>query len=186
MLTQIKALNPDWIYATGYTQDLTIIRRQMADAGVTAKIITMTAGPSYPEFGQNVKELAENVTTNSWWHQNAGYKDEYLFGSSLKYNEAFNERFKRDATYLEAAATAACETLAIAMEEANSVAPADVRKVLREKRFDTFYGPIQFGKTGQNDVNAALVMQIQKGKLLVLAPENLKQGDLAVGVPPGR
>ena len=186
VLTQIKALKPDWVYATGYTQDLILIRRQMADAGLDVKILTMTAGPAYPEFAENVKALADNVTTNSWWHQNAEYKDNFLFGSSLKYNEVFRERYKRDATYLEAAATVACEALVLAIEEAKSLSPDAVRKVLREKKFETFYGPLQFGKTGQNDVNAALVMQIQKGKLVVLAPEALKQSSLQLGVPPGR
>ena len=183
VLTQIKALNPDWIYATGYTQDLILIRRQMADLGLNVKILTMTAGPSYPEFKENVKALAENVTTNSWWHQNANYTDSYLFGSSQKYNEAFNARYKRDATYLEAAATVSCQTIAMAIEEAKSTSADAVRKVLHEKTFNTFYGPINYGKSGHNSVNAALVMQIQNDKLLVLAPENLKQGDLQVGVP---
>lgn len=183
VLTQIKSLNPDWLYATGYTQDLILIRRQMADIGLDVKILSMTAGPSYPEFKDNVKALAENVATNSWWHQNANYPDSFLFGSSLKYNEAFNARYKRDATYLEAAATASCETLVMAIEEAKSTSADAVRKVLHEKTFNTFYGPIHYGKLGQNDVNAALVMQIQDNKLLVLAPENLKQGDLRVGVP---
>jgi branched-chain amino acid transport system substrate-binding protein len=183
VLTQIKSLNPDWIYATGYTQDLILIRRQMADLGIGAKIVTMTAGPSYPEFAENVKALAENITTNSWWHQNANYSDDYLFGSSQKYNDAFKEKYKRDATYLEAAATASCETLAIAIEEAKSISADAVRKVMHEKTFNTFYGPIHYGKSGQNDVNAALVMQIQDHKLVVLAPENLKQGALQIGVP---
>ncbi len=182
-LTQIKGLNADWIYATGYTQDLITIRRQMNDLGVTAKIVSMTAGPAYPEFADNVQGLAENVTTNSWWHENANYNDSNYFGSSLKYNEIFVQRFKRNATYLEAAATAACETLVLAIQEAKSTSPDAVRKVLREKTFETFYGPVHFGKTGQNDFNAALVMQIQKGKLVVLAPANLKQGELKVGFP---
>src|SRR3984885_7713660 len=43
VLTQIKSLNPDWLYATGYTQDLILIRRQMADIGLDVKILTMTA-----------------------------------------------------------------------------------------------------------------------------------------------
>jgi branched-chain amino acid transport system substrate-binding protein len=184
VLTQIKSLKADWIYTTGYTQDLILIRRQMADLGVDAKIVSMTAGPSYPEFGENVKTLAENVTTNSWWHQNANYKDDFLFGSSTKYNDMFNARYKRDATYLEAAATASCEALVIAMEEAKSTSAEAVRKVLREKTFNTFYGPLRFGASGQNDVNAALVMQIQNGKLLVLDPQNLKQGALQLNVPP--
>jgi branched-chain amino acid transport system substrate-binding protein len=183
VLTQIKSINPDWIYATGYTQDLILIRRQMADLGITAKIVTMTAGPAYPEFKDNVKTLAENITTNSWWHQNANYDDAFLFGSSLKYNEAFKERYNRDATYLEAAATVSCQTLVMAIEEAKSTSADAVRKVLHERTFNTFYGPVHYGATGQNDINAALVMQIQNDKLLVLAPEKLKQGDLHVGAP---
>ena len=82
-----------------------------------------------------------------------------------------------------AAATASCQTLAMAIEEANSTSPDAVRKVLHERTFDTFYGPIHYGASGQNDVNAALVMQIQDNKLLVLAPEKLKQGELKIGVP---
>jgi branched-chain amino acid transport system substrate-binding protein len=184
ILTQIKSQKPDWIYATGYTQDLILIRRQMADLGVEAKLVTMTAGPSYPEFAENVKGLAENVTTNSWWHQNADYQDAFIFGSSQKYNEAFNATFKRNATYLEAAATAACQTLVMAIEEAKTTKADAVRDVLRTKTFNTFYGPIRFSDVGQNDFNASLVMQIQDGKLLVLAPDALKQADLRPGVPP--
>lgn len=180
VLSQIKALKPDWLYVTGYTEDLILVRRQMADVGLNVKLVTMTAGPAYPEYAENLKSLSDNVTTNAWWHQNANYKDDFIFGSSLKYNEAFRERYKRDATYLEAAATASCETLVLAMEAAKSTSADAVRKVLREKKFDTFYGPIQFGKTGQNDINAALIMQIQKGKLMVLAPESFKQGTLSL------
>ncbi|QKD42096.1 amino acid ABC transporter substrate-binding protein (plasmid) [Alicycliphilus denitrificans] len=186
VLTQIKTLKPDWVYITGYTQNLILIRRQMADIGLDAKVVTMTSGPAYPEYVDNLKALAENVTTNAWWHQNADYKDDFLFGSSMKYNQAFRERYKRDATYLEASATVSCQILAMAIEAANSTAGDAVRKALRERKFDTFYGPVQFDKSGQNNVNAALVMQIQKGKLTVLAPEALKQGTVIPNVPPAR
>lgn len=186
VLTQIKGLKPEWIYITGYTQNLIQIRRQMDDIGLDAKLVTMTSGPAYPEFVDNLKGLAENVTTNAWWHQNANYKDDFLFGSSLKYNDAFRSRYKRDATYLEASASVSCQILVMAMEAANSTAPDAVRKVLRERKFDTFYGPVQFDKSGQNKVNAALVMQVQKGKLMVLAPQALKQGTLIANVPAAR
>ena len=87
----------------------------MNELGVSAKVTSMTAGPAYPEFGENVKDFAENVSPNSWWHENANYKDKYHFESSLKHNEIFKQRFKRKVTYLEAAATAACQTLVIAI-----------------------------------------------------------------------
>ena len=184
VLSQIKTTNPDWIYVTGYTQDLMLVTRQMADLGISAKLITMTAGPAYPEYLENMKALGDNITTNGWWHHNSNYKDAYLFGSSLEYNKVFEAKYKRSASYLEASATAACETLAMAIEGAKSLDPEKVRTELRARTFDTFYGPVRFGKTGQNDFNAALVMQIQKQQLVVLAPDHLAQGKLVVGAAP--
>ena len=184
VLTQIKALKPDWIYLTGYTQDLILLTRQMADQGVGAKIISMTAGPAYPEFEDNVKGMSENITTNSWWHQNSNYKDSYLFGSSIEYNKLFEDKYKRSATYLEASATAACQTLAMAIEGAKSIDAEKVRAELKSRTYETFYGPVRYGKSGQNDFNAALIMQIQKKQLVVLAPDKLAQGKLVVGVTP--
>ena len=49
-ITKIKALNPDWIYVTGYSKDLVLARKQMADLGVKAPVITMITGPAYKEF----------------------------------------------------------------------------------------------------------------------------------------
>src|SRR6516162_11936676 len=40
-VSAIKATNPDWIYAAGYTQDLILIRKQMADLALKAPIVTM-------------------------------------------------------------------------------------------------------------------------------------------------
>ena len=181
LLTQIKNAKPDWIYVSGYTQDLILVRRQMADVGV-AKIVTMTAGPTYPEYTANLKGLAENITSDAWWHDSANYKDNYIFGSTGEYAKAFEAKYKKMPSYLEAAATAGCEILAQAIEGANSTKPEDVRAALKGKTFDTFYGPVRFGPTGQNDLDRALVLQIRNGKNVILAPDDLKQGELVVGV----
>src|SRR4029078_3842704 len=119
-LTQIKAGNPDWLYATGYIQELVVIRRQMANLGMTVPIVTMTAGASYPEFGQNLGSLANNVSTNAWWHPSATYKDDYIFGGAPAYTKQLMDKYKKEPTYLEAAATAGCEVLAVAIEKAGS------------------------------------------------------------------
>ncbi len=182
VLTQIKAANPDWIYATGYIQELILVRRQMAGLGVKAPIITMTAGAAYPEFIQNLGPLADNVTTNAWWHPSATYTDAYLFGSNEAYVTAFRAKYKTEPTYLEASATAACEVLMQSVEAAGSTAPAAVRKIMNERRFETFYGPIKFGPHGQNEIASPMVLQIQKGKYIVLDPKEIRTGDLAVGV----
>jgi branched-chain amino acid transport system substrate-binding protein len=183
VLTQIKATNPDWIYATGYIQELILLRRQMAGLGLNTKVVTMTAGAAYPEFAQNLNALANNVTSNAWWHPSATYADPYIFGGAQQYSKSFRDKFKKEPTYLEAAATAGCEVLAQSIEAAGSTDPAAVRKVLADKRFETFYGPIKFGSNGMNQVSSPLLLQIQDGgKYIVLDPEAVKTGNMRIGV----
>ena len=182
VLTQVKAGNPDWLYATGYIHELIIIRRQMADLGLNIPVVTMTAGAAYPEFEQNLGPLSNNVTTNAWWHPSATYKDNYIFGGAQEYTKAFKDKYKKEPTYLEAAATAGCEVLMQSIEKAGSTNAEAVRKVVSAERFDTFYGPIKFGLSGQNEVNSPMILQIQKGKYIVLDPQAVKTGELLVGV----
>jgi branched-chain amino acid transport system substrate-binding protein len=182
VLTQIKAANPDWLYATGYIQELILLRRQMASLGMNLPVVTMTAGAAYPEFGQNLGPLAENVTSNAWWHPSATYKDAYIFDTALNYVEAFKKKYNKEPTYLEAAATAGCEVLALSIEQAGTANVDAVRNVLASRRFETFYGPIKFGANGQNEVASPLLLQIQKGKYVTLDPKDVKTGDLIVGV----
>src|SRR4051794_22502562 len=168
VLTQIKAANPDWLYATGYIQELILLRRQMASLGLNLPVVTMTAGAAYPEFGQNLGPLAENVTSNAWWHPSATYKDAYIFDTALNYVEAFKKKYNKEPTYLEAAATAGCEVLALSIEQAGSTNVDAVRNVLASRRFETFYGPIKSGANGQNEVASPLLLQIQTGKYVTL------------------
>lgn len=182
VLTQIKAGNPDWLYATGYIQELVVIRRQMANLGMNVPIVTMTAGAAYPEFAENLGALANNVTTNAWWHPSATYSDAYIYGGAPAYTAAFRAKYKKEPTYLEAAATAGCEVLAQSVEKAGSIDPAAVRAQLSTLKFDTFYGPIKFGPTGQNAIDSPMILQIQNGKYIMLDPQPVKTGELKTGV----
>jgi branched-chain amino acid transport system substrate-binding protein len=182
VLTQIKAANPDWVYATGYIQELILLRRQMSSLGMNVPVVTMTAGAAYPEFIQNLGSLADNITTNAWWHPSATYKDGYIFGDAQGYVKAYRAKYNKEPSYLEAAATAGCEVLMQSIEEAGTTNADAVRKVLSSKRFETFYGPIKFGANGQNEVSSPLLLQIQKGNYIALDPAPVKTGDLVKGV----
>jgi branched-chain amino acid transport system substrate-binding protein len=182
VLTQIKGTNPDWIYVTGYTQELVLIRRQMASLGLSAPAVTMTAGSAYPEYIDNLKALSNNVASSAWWHPSVIYSDNYIFGSSTEYTKAFEKKYKNAPSYIEAAATAGCEVLAESIEAAGSTEPEKVRAKLYANDFTTFYGKIKFGESGQNQVNGGLVVQIQNEKFVVLAPEAVRQGPMRIGV----
>jgi len=183
-LTEIKSKKPDWVYVYGYTLDLILARRQMLDVGLDAKVISQTAGPAFAEFPDNLKDQANGITSNSWWVGAVPYKDAFMFGSANEYAATFKAKYKKDPTYLEAAASAACEVLVQSIEKAGTVKADAVRQALRETSFDTFYGPIKFGENGQNTESKLLVTQIQNRKNIVVGPEALKAGDLIVGKEP--
>jgi branched-chain amino acid transport system substrate-binding protein len=182
LLTEIKGKNPDWIYASGFIQDLALLRRQMAGLGLTAKVVTMNAAAAYPEFVRNVGPLANNVTSSAWWHPSLSYTDSFLLGGTAQYAAGFTKKYTDEPTYLEAAATASCEVYVESIEAAGTTKKDAVRNVMSTKRFETFYGPIKFNADGQNDVPAPVILQIQDQKFQVLAPDAVRTGKLVVGV----
>ena len=174
-LSRIKSLNPDWIYVTGYTQDLILARKQMKDLGVHAPIVTMITGPAYKEFVDGLGDLAEGVTSASWWHHATTYTSDDVFGSTAGFYKAFVAREGHDPDYVHASSAASVIALQKAIENAGSIDREKVRQALRELDIVTFYGPIKFGPNGMNQVRALPIIQIQGGKPVVLAPDDIKQ-----------
>ncbi len=177
-LSRIKSLKPDWIYITGYTSDLVLARKQMADLGVHAPIITMITGPAYKEFVDGLGKLAEGVTSASWWHHATRYTTDDVFGSTENFYKAFVAREGHDPDYVHASSAAALIALQKAIEKAGSKDRAKVRKALADLDIVTFYGPINFGANGMNQVRKLPIIQIQNGKPVVLAPADIKQANM--------
>lgn len=181
-LSRIKSLKPDWIYVTGYTSDLVLARKQMADLRVHAPIVTMITGPAYKEFVDGLGKLAEGVTSASWWHHATTYKSDDVFGSTENFYKAFLAREGHDPDYVHASSAASLVALQKAIEKAGSKDRAKVRKALASLDIVTFYGPINFGANGMNQVRKLPIIQIQNGKAKVLAPDDIKQAKM-VPVP---
>lgn len=181
-ITQMRAAKPDWIFATGYINDLILIRKQMSDLGVTAPIVTMIAGPAYKEFIDATGPLAENVSSAAWWHPAVRYDGKGVFGSTENFNKVWEQKYKDAPDYAQASAAAAGEIFQLAIEKANSIDPKQVRDALAALDGTTFYGRIKFGGTGQITSLDPPVFQIQGGKPVVLFPDYVKQGELKTGV----
>lgn len=181
-ITQMRAAKPDWIFATGYINDLILIRKQMSDLGVTAPIVTMIAGPAYKEFIDATGPLAENISSAAWWHPAVRYDGKGVFGSTEDFNKVWEQKYKDAPDYAQASAAAAGEIFQLAIEKANSIDPKQVRDALAALDGTTFYGRIKFGATGQITSLDPPVFQIQGGKPVVLFPDYVKQGELKTGV----
>ena len=119
-ITQMRAARPDWVYASGYINDLILIRKQMNDLGLKPQVTTMIAGPAYQEFAKTVGPLAENITSMSWWHPAVRYKGKDVFGSTEAFNAAWEKKYGGEADYVEASSAADGAIVQMGIEAANS------------------------------------------------------------------
>jgi branched-chain amino acid transport system substrate-binding protein len=181
-LTQMRALRPDWIFVTGYVNDLVLVRKQMADLKLGAAVVTMLAGPAYQEFIDATGPGAENVTSGAWWHPAVRYQGRDLFGSTEAYVAAFQAKYGSVPDYAHASASAAGAILQLAIEQAGSTDRKAVRDALASLDVVTFYGPVRFGANGQINSLKPPLFQIQGGKPVVIYPPEIAQGTLKVGV----
>ena len=177
-ITQMRAAQPDWFYASGYINDLILIRRQMNDLGLKAPVITMLAGPAYQEFAQTLGPLAEDITSMSWWTPAVRYKGKDVFGSTEAFNAAWAKKYGGEADYVEAGSAACGAILQMAIEAASTIEPAKVRDAISATDAETFYGHVKFGADGQIDSLQPPVFQLVGGKPVILWPAAIKQGEL--------
>ena len=181
-ITQMRAARPDWIFATGYINDLILIRKQMKDLGVGAPVVSMIAGPAYKEFLEAVGPLAENISSAAWWHPAVRYQGKGALGTTENFNRLWNAKYKEEPDYVQASATATGEILQIAIETAGTTDPAKVRDALAAMNTETFYGRIKFGPNGQISSLDPPMFQLQGGRPVVIFPDYVKQGEFKFGV----
>ncbi|MFK7967318.1 MAG: amino acid ABC transporter substrate-binding protein [Burkholderiaceae bacterium] len=182
-LTQLKAAKPDWIYVTGYTKDLILVRKQMADLRVNAAAVTMITGPAYKEFVDGLGPLAENVTSATWWHPTQTYQSKDVFGSTRAFAEAVQNSSGQEPDYVHASSAAAMVVIQNAIENSVSLTPDALREAIAATDITTFYGPVKFRSDGMNENRRLPIIQIQGGKPVVLYPADMAQSTLLPVTP---
>jgi len=180
-LTIMRQSEPDWVFATGYINDLILIRRQMSELGIAPKVLTMIAGPAYKEFIEATGKNAENISSAAWWHPAVSYNGEGVFGKTADYVAEFEKEYGSLPDYAEASASAAGVILQLAIQSAGSLEPNSVRDALENMNATTFYGNVRFGETGQITSLEPPVFQIQDGQAKVVHPKEIQQAEMKYG-----
>lgn len=181
-LSQIKAKSPQWIFVTGYINDLVLIKKQMEDQKMQAPVVTMIAGPAYKEFVTATGKSSENISSAAWWHPAERYQGQDIFGSTENYTKLFRDKYKAEPDYAQASASVSGALFQIAIEKAGSLDRNKVRDELAKMNVQTFYGPVKFGPNGQINSLEPPVFQIQNGQPVVVYPAAIKQGEFRLGV----
>ncbi len=180
-VSAMKSAAPDWIYMTGYTQDLILGRKQLQDLGVKAPIITMVTGPAYREFTEGLGTLSDGVTSSTWWHHATAYTNAIgAWSSTAEFYKDFLAKFKTDPDYVHGSCAAAADVLVNAVQRAGSTDKMAVRDALAATDVTTFYGPIDFGDNGMNQGREMPIIQVQNKDVKVLYPASIADAKMTL------
>lgn len=179
--TEMRSRRPEWIFISGYTNDLILARKQLREQGVTGELLTMAVGPATAEFQNGVGALGEGVTTFAWWDKATNYKSTDIFGSAEAFASFFQKRFKILPDYSQAGSAACGVILQLAIEKSGTIDRDKVRDAIAAMDTMTFYGPIKFGPTGQISSLKPPIIQLQEKVMKVVYPPDIAQAELRFG-----
>ncbi len=169
-LTAIKALHPDVLVASSLEQDSILVVKQAQSLRVNVKMMGFASGPEIPSFEKALGKNANFVYGVPWWLPSLKYKDSLYGWTPATYARAFEKVYHLVPDYHPASGTVAGEVLQAAIQKAGSLATDKVRAALHHLDLMTFWGPIGFNKNGESIRGNAVVIQVQKDRIVPVYP----------------
>jgi branched-chain amino acid transport system substrate-binding protein len=163
---------PDLLLEIGHPSESVRTVKQAQQMGIQPKLLGFTSGPSDPSFTAQLHKTANYSFGTTQWTPEAR-NPHSVFMDSYHYALAYQAQFGHLPDDHAAAATAACLTLDIAIEQANSALPQWVRDSLGVIDLKTFFGEIKFDGRGINTAKPVYVQQVQAGETVLVWPAQI-------------
>jgi len=171
-LGAVAGARPDLILEVGHTGESVRTIQQAQQMNIQPKLLGFSEGPETLGFTTTLHKAANFSVGTTQWTPAARNRISY-FLDSFHYALAYSAQFGHLPDENAAAATAACLTLEVAIEQANSSQPRWVRDALGVIDLNTFFGEIKFDDRGANSAKSMYVEQIQAGQTVLVWPPNV-------------
>jgi branched-chain amino acid transport system substrate-binding protein len=163
---------PDLLIEAGHPSESVRTVQQAQQMGIQPKLLAFSDGPGTARFANDLRAAANYSVGTTQWAPATKNRTSY-FIDSFHYSLAFAEQFGHIPDQYAAAATAACLTLEVAIERANSTHPRWVRDALAITNLNTFFGQIKFDDRGANTAKPVYVQQVQSGRTVLIWPPDV-------------
>jgi branched-chain amino acid transport system substrate-binding protein len=177
LLTKVKQLKPDVIFANSYLPDSQGIMRQAREQEVNAKLFAVAVGAAEPEFG-NLGNTADYVFGATQWAANMKTH------GNAEFVQAYKQMFERDPDYHSASNFGAMEVLEAAVKKAGSLDQDKIAAAIATMELDTVYGKFKVDERGVQLGYVSALLQWQHGKQVVVWPETAALGKAMLPMPP--
>jgi len=182
MLTKIRGLNPDMVYAICYVMDAALIARQSKELNLRPKLFVGGGGGfSLPEFPQNAGESADLIYSATLWSEHLP------FPGARQFYDQYCQEFKEPPQFQSAQAYVAMFVIADAINRAREITPDAIREALTSTDMQSMYGQINFisyGKKTQQNSLPTYLGQWQGGKFELVWPREYAVKPFVYPVPP--
>jgi branched-chain amino acid transport system substrate-binding protein len=171
-LGAVAAPGPDLIIEAGHPGESVRTVQQAQQMNIQPKLLAFTDGPGNYDFTSSLHSAANYSAGATQWTPSARTPISY-FTDSFHYSLEYSAKFGHLPDQHSAAATAACLTLEVAIEQANSTLPNWVRDSLGVLDFNSFFGEIKFDGRGANMAKSVYVEQVQGGRNILVWPPTI-------------
>jgi branched-chain amino acid transport system substrate-binding protein len=165
ILTLIEARAPDVLLWSGHESGAIRFIRTAKSRNLNPNLLaSFTIGVSTANFRSTLGKDANGIFGMTPWLPAERLKDAW-FGDARQFADAYERRFGYAPSYHAAAAAAAVETIAKAIEKAGTRERKAVRDVIAALDFASLYGRVRFGENGQIALPQT-VIQVQNEKVV--------------------
>ena len=164
LLSRIKSQHADVVLMACHETEALNFIRQAKSLNVSPKLYSFTVGVPSADFRQALGKDGDYASGMTAWLPSASLKDQW-FGDAVQFAKAYHAKYGYEPDYHAASGVAVIEAVVKAIEAAGSVDPKKVRDALAEVNFESLYGRIAFGKTGQISLPQTMI-QVQDGKVV--------------------
>ncbi len=172
VLAATAAAGAEIILVAGHPAESVRTVQQAQQMNIQPKLFGFSDGPGAARFTSDLHKAANFSVGATQWAPAARNTISY-FLDSFHYALAFAAQFGHVPDQHAAAATAACLTLEVAIEQAASTEPAKVREALAAMDLNTFFGQIKFDDRGANAAKPVYVQQVQSGRAVLIWPPDV-------------
>ena len=177
LLTKVKQIGPDVLFANSYLPDSQGILRQCHELGVDAKMFAVAVGAAEPEFG-NLGATAEYVFGATQWAPTMPWL------GNPEFIKAYQQKFNRAPDYHSAANYASMQVLEAAVKQVGSLDQDKLAAAISKLKLDTVYGRFEVDSRGVQLGFTSALLQWRKGKQVLVWPDKVAQEKPILPTPP--
>ncbi|MBR1217811.1 amino acid ABC transporter substrate-binding protein [Bradyrhizobium sp. U87765 SZCCT0131] len=170
IIAEAKSKGAEIVMVDAITPQAIAIRKQMAAAGFTPKVLNIEKGAEPVQFAEALGKLADGVLVGGYWDPSFPYP------GAAELAKAFESETRLTSSQHIADSYAAAQILLDAIAAAGSTDPEKINAAIGETNKTYVVGPVQFDRDHTAKL-PVVSLQWQGGKTIVVWPKDARTGD---------